>query len=152
MKKMLTMILVIALGCNLVACTGMTNQDVGTVSGGVIGGLVGSRFGGGGGQLVAIGAGTLAGAYIGGMLGRNMDAADRVRMNNALENNAVGQPTYWQNAKTGRSYEVVPTRNVTVGRNHFCREYRSFAMIGGKRQEVYGKACRQPDGSWKAAR
>jgi surface antigen len=29
-----------------------------------------------------------------------------------------------------------------------CREYTIDAVIGGKREKVYGTACRQPDGSW----
>ena len=135
---------------SLVACnTPPTNQDVGTVTGGVIGGLVGSRFGGGSGQMVAIGAGALLGAYMGGAIGKSMDDADRARMNNAFENNATGQPAYWQNQKTGTSYNVVPEKNVSVEGNPYCREYRSTAIINGKKQSVYGTACRQPDGSWQ---
>jgi len=30
-----------------------------------------------------------------------------------------------------------------------CREYQTTIMIGGKREKAYGKACRQPDGTWK---
>jgi hypothetical protein len=30
-----------------------------------------------------------------------------------------------------------------------CREYQTSIMIGGKPQKAYGKACRQPDGTWK---
>ena len=30
-----------------------------------------------------------------------------------------------------------------------CREYQSTAIIGGKEEKVYGRACRQPDGTWK---
>jgi surface antigen len=150
MKKRIAAFIAILASISLVGCDGMTNQDVGTLSGAAIGGLVGSRFGGGAGQLVAVGAGALAGAYIGGQIGRSMDRADRARMNSAFENNAVGQPAYWRNANTGASYDVIPVRNVTVQGNQYCREYRSVAYIGGKKQQVYGTACRQPDGSWQA--
>ncbi len=150
MKKALTTLILIATGVSLVECSNMTNQDVGTVSGAALGGLIGSRFGGGSGQMVAIGAGALLGAYLGGKIGQSMDAQDRARMNNALESNPVGQPAYWQNPQTGASYTVVPTKNVTVHHNKYCREYRTTADIAGKQQQVYGKACRQPDGSWKA--
>lgn len=149
MKKITAAMLVALTSISLVACDNMSNQDVGTVSGAVIGGLVGSRFGGGSGQLVAIGAGTLAGAYIGGQIGRSMDAQDRARMNSAFENNVVGQPAYWQNPNTGASYDVVPTQNVTVNGNPYCREYSSTAIIAGKKQQVYGTACRMPDGTWQ---
>lgn len=30
-----------------------------------------------------------------------------------------------------------------------CREYYREARIGGRTQQIYGLACRQPDGSWK---
>jgi len=128
----------------------MNQQDVGTVAGGVAGGLLGSTVGQGGGRLVAIAAGTLAGAYLGGAIGKNMDDNDKMRMNRALETNSVGQPAYWQNSQTGTSYKVTPTKNVTVKGNRYCREYRTTADIGGKQQQMYGTACRQPDGSWKA--
>lgn len=151
MKKMLVRIICIAAGTTLLAsCQNATNQDVGTVSGAVIGGLVGSQFGQGGGQLLGIGIGTLAGAYIGGAIGKNMDDTDRLKMSRALEANPAGQPAYWQNQNTGNSYTVVPTQNVTVDGNKYCREYRTTAIIAGKKQQMYGTACRQPDGTWKA--
>lgn len=148
-KKITTGFITLLTSASLVSCAQMTKQDVGTVSGGVIGGLVGSQFGQGGGQLLAIGVGTLAGAFIGGAIGKNMDDTDRLKMNQALESNNVGQPAYWQNQKTGASYTVTPVKNVSVGGNEYCREYRSVANIAGKKQQVYGTACRQPDGSWQ---
>jgi surface antigen len=30
-----------------------------------------------------------------------------------------------------------------------CREYRETVIIGGRRQPVYGRACPQPDGTWR---
>lgn len=139
------------IGINLVGCANstLTKQDVGTFTGGAIGGLVGSQFGKGTGQLAAIGIGTLAGAFIGNAIGKNMDDVDRMKMSQALESNQVGQPAYWQNQKTGANYTVTPTHNVTVKGNRYCREYRTVADIAGKKQQIYGTACRQPDGSWK---
>ena len=49
-------------------------------------------------------------------------------------------------------YTVVPNKNVTVNHNKYCREYRTTADIAGKQQQVYGTACRQPDGSWKVVK
>jgi surface antigen len=149
MKKIVTAFLVAFTSLSLASCSNMTKQDVGTVSGGVIGGLVGSQFGQGNGKLLAVGAGALAGAYLGGSIGKSMDETDRLRMNQAMEANSVGQPAYWQNQKTGTNYTVVPTKNVTVDGNQYCREYRSTADISGKKQQIYGTACRQPDGAWK---
>ena len=149
MKQIFTTILMILCSFSISGCQAMNNQDVGTVAGGVAGGLLGSTIGQGGGQMVAIAAGTLAGAYLGASVGKNMDSSDRARVSSALENNAVGQPAYWHNANTGSRYRVTPTRNVTVHGNRYCREYRTIADIGGKKEEVYGTACRQPNGAWK---
>lgn len=150
MKKILQVIVILLCSASIAACSNMTKQDVGTVTGGVAGGVLGSTIGGGGGRILAIAAGTLAGAFIGGAIGKNMDDTDRLKMNHALESNSVGQPAYWQNSRTGASYRVVPTKNVTVSGNRYCREYRTTADIAGKKQQIYGTACRQPDGSWKA--
>ncbi len=149
MKKLLSACTLFVAAINLSGCANMSKQDVGTVSGGIIGGLVGSQFGKGGGQLLGVGVGALAGAYLGGAIGKNMDETDRLKMSQTLESNPVGQPAYWQNKKTGASYTVIPTKNVTVKGNPYCREYRSTANIAGKQQQVYGTACRKPDGSWK---
>jgi surface antigen len=149
MRKFLLTISCIIVGTSLVGCQNATKQDVGTVSGAVIGGLVGSQFGKGGGQLLGVGIGALAGAYIGGAIGKNMDDTDRLQMNRALEANRAGQPAYWQNQNTGNSYTVTPTQNVTIDGNPYCREYRTTAVIAGKKQQMYGTACRQQDGTWK---
>lgn len=149
MKKIYASSLALLVSFNLAGCTSMSNQDVGTMTGAIAGGLLGSQFGQGGGQILAIGAGTLAGALIGGSIGRNMDETDRLKMNQALNNNSVGQPAYWQNDRTGSNYTVIPTKNVTCNGNPYCREYRTTANIAGKSQQIYGTACRQPDGTWQ---
>lgn len=150
MKKILTALVIILCSVSLVGCSNMNKEDVGMLTGGVAGGLLGSTVGGGNGRLLAIAAGTLAGAYIGGQVGKSMDETDRLKMMYALENNNIGQPAYWHNNHSGANYEVVPTRNVTIEGNEYCREYRTVANIGGKKQQVYGTACRKPDGSWQA--
>lgn len=38
------------------------------------------------------------------------------------------------------------------GYGRYCREYQSQAMINGRWQQVYGTACRNPDGSWALVR
>ena len=150
MKRILKMLVLVACSISLAACSNMSKQDVGVISGGVAGGLLGSTIGQGSGKILAIAAGTLAGALIGGAIGKNMDDTDKMKVNQALSNNSVGQPAYWQNEKTGSNYQVIPTKNVSIDGNQYCREYRTIADIGGKKQQMYGTACRQPDGSWQA--
>jgi len=133
----------------LIACADMNKEDVGTISGAVAGGLIGSTIGGGSGKVAAIGLGAMAGAVLGGSIGKSMDELDRIKAQQALESNAIGQPAYWTNKKSGTQYKVVPVKNVAYRGNRYCREYTTQATIAGKTQQVYGTACRRPDGTWK---
>jgi len=152
MKKIFTLLVVFICSLSLAGCQNMSQQDVGVITGGVAGGLLGSTIGKGTGQILAVAAGTIAGAMIGGAIGKHMDENDRMRVNAALDNNSVGQPAYWQNQKSGAAYKVVPVKNVSVNGNKYCREYRTMVDIAGKKQQMYGTACRQPDGTWKAVK
>jgi len=139
--------LALAAVLGLSACN-PTRENTGQVLGGVAGGVLGSRFGQGSGKVAAVVAGTLIGAYIGGRIGREMDENDRYRANQALERAPTNETVRWHNPDTGYEYEVTPTRTYETASGP-CREYVTKAYIGGKKEEVYGTACRQPDGSWK---
>lgn len=136
------------------ADTNMGNKEMGgTAIGAIAGGLAGSQFGGGKGQLVGVGVGTLLGALVGSEVGRSLDKADMAYANQA-QNRAyaapVGQTIQWNNPQSGNSGTITPIRD---GRDNatgaYCREYSQTIMVGGRKQEGYGTACRQPDGSWK---
>ena len=151
MKRILTALVILICSASLVGCSNVTNQDVGTVAGGVAGGLLGSTVGQGGGRMVAIAAGTLLGAYLGGAVGKNMDDNEQSQNEPGIrEQQCWSARLTWRNQNTGATYRVVPVKNVSVNGNRYCREYRTTAEINGKTQQMYGKACRQPDGSWKA--
>lgn len=132
----------------LSGCAQVNNEGIGTVTGGVVGGLIGSQFGGGSGKVAAAAGGALLGAYLGGNIGRTMDRLDRMEMQRALETAPTGKAIDWQNPDSGNRYTVRPTRTYYSNAQP-CREYTTRAIIGGKTQEIYGKACRQTDGSWK---
>jgi surface antigen len=123
-------------------------EQAGMVIGGVLGGVLGSQVGRGSGRTAAIIAGTLAGAAIGGAVGQSMDEVDRLKTAQTLETVRTGVPSVWVNPDTGHQYSVTPTRTYesTAGP---CREYTVDAIIGGRREQVYGTACRQADGSWR---
>lgn len=123
-------------------------EQTGMVIGGVLGGVLGSQVGGGHGRTAAIIAGTLAGAAIGGAVGHSMDETDRMRTAQTLETVRTGVPAQWHNPDSGNDYRVVPTRTYETSAGP-CREYTVDAVIGGKKEKVYGTACRQSDGSWK---
>ena len=145
-KKTILSLLIISLG--LSGCASMTKEDTGTLAGGVIGGLVGSRFGGGTGQVLATGAGALIGAYIGGKIGKTMDTQDRMKVQQALETSKTGQSVSWRNPDSGNRYTVSPTKTY-YSDNRPCRQFKTTAIINGKQEIVYGKACRDSRGKWQ---
>ena len=118
------------------------------IIGGALGGLLGSEVGGGRGRTAAIIVGTMVGANIGGAVGRSMDDTDRLNANLALENVRTGVATTWRNPDTANEYALTPTRTYETGSGP-CREYTVDAKVGGSTEQVYGTACRQPDGSWR---
>ncbi len=147
MKK-IVLVSSISLSVLLAGCAEINHQGMGTVAGGVVGGLLGSQFGGGSGKFAAAAGGALIGAYLGGSIGKTMDRLDRLEMQKALETAPTGRAVGWSNPDTGNRYTVQPTRTYYTNKQP-CREYITKAMIGGKSQQIYGKACRQADGSWR---
>ena len=133
----------------LIGCqTPVTQEQSGTIVGGVLGGIIGSQVGEGRGRTAATVIGTLVGAAIGGNVGRSMDETDRLRAAQALETVPTGKASTWRNPDSGNTYTVTPTRTVSSNEGP-CREYTTTAVIGGKTEKVYGRACRQADGSWR---
>lgn len=132
----------------LTACVPLSNQDVGTVAGGVAGGLLGNQIGSGSGQVAATVAGAFVGAVLGGKIGEYMDKQDMMQVQNALETSPTGKAVSWKNPDSGNQYRVTPTRTYYKNEQP-CREYTTNAIIGGKKEQVYGKACRMADGSWR---
>jgi surface antigen len=128
---------------------GREKEQAGSVVGAVVGGVIGSQFGGGSGRTAATIVGAVAGGVLGNAIGRNMDETDRMRAAQALETSQTGTPTSWRNPDTGREYTVVPTRTYQSAEGP-CREYTMNTVIGGRPEKVYGTACRQSDGSWRA--
>jgi surface antigen len=128
--------------------TGRCNREViGQVLGGAIGGLAGSQIGDGTGRLFAVAAGTLAGVIIGGEIGKSMDQADQLCFDQALEHAPDGSSIVWNDA--GNQYTVKPEATVQQDDGRYCREYYMDADVQGRTQQVYGTACRKPDGSWE---
>jgi len=127
-------------------------QGVGTVAGAVGGAALGSQFGRGTGNIAAIAAGTLIGAFLGSEVGKSLDNADRAAIDqaNARAYSApVGERIAWNNPQSGNSGYVVPMREGTSANGAYCREFQNTIIVGGRQEQAYGTACRQPDGSWK---
>lgn len=140
---------VMSLAISLTGCaTQGPREESGMVIGGLLGGLLGAQAGDHHMRPVAIVAGTLIGASIGGSIGSYMDETDRLRVGQTLETVRTGVSSTWRNPDSGVQYQVTPTSTYETAQGP-CREYTMDALIGGKKQQVYGTACRQADGSWK---
>jgi surface antigen len=131
---------------------GPDKTDIGTVLGGVGGAVAGAQFGHGAGRVAAAAAGTLVGAFVGREVGKSLDKADMAeaqRAQNQAHTAPVGEKIVWSNPESGHSGSVTPVRQGTDSTGNQCREYQSTITVGGKTEQAYGTACRQPDGSWK---
>ncbi|CAO3438272.1 RT0821/Lpp0805 family surface protein [Azospirillum doebereinerae] len=158
MRSALSAVLIAALlSTTLAGCqTGSmgTKEGVGTVGGAVAGGLIGSRFGGGSGKLVAVGIGTLLGAFAGRELGSSLDRADQTYADQAATRAyaaPIGQQIRWNNPQSGNQGTIVPIRDGYAEGGAYCREFQQTIVVGGRTEQAHGTACRQPDGSWKIA-
>jgi surface antigen len=72
----------------------------------------------------------------------------RERTRYALEFGPTGEPVAWSNPASGHSGTVIPARAYQDNGN-YCREYQQTMVIDGQTQQAFGRACRQPDGSWQ---
>ena len=141
----------------LVACTDGAGQkeSIGTLLGAAAGGLAGAQVGSGKGQLLATAAGALLGAFVGNEVGKSLDRADKVAMGQtvqqSLETAPMGTTSSWQNPDSGNSGTVTPANTFQRSDGAYCREFSQTISVGGRTEEAYGTACRQPDGSWKIA-
>ncbi len=132
---------------------GISKQDIGTVLGGVGGAVIGSTMGGGNGRIATTAAGAIIGGLAGSSIGRSLDQADAAYANRtaqrAFETAPTGQAVAWRNPDSGNSGTVVPQAAYQTADGTYCREYQQTIVVGGQSQNAYGKACRQPDGTWK---
>ena len=124
--------------------------QLGAATGAAAGGLIGAAAGGGTEGIIA---GVLLGGLLGGAIGDSLDQRDRqlaYQSNQAaLETYKVGQTSTWTNPDSGHSGTFTPTQTYQNSQGQYCREYQQSVSVGGETQQAYGRACRQPDGSWK---
>lgn len=155
MSRMPVMALVLAATLSLSACQTDQwgqKQGVGTLVGAGGGALLGNQFGKGTGNVVMTALGAVAGGWLGNEIGASLDNADRAAMNQAqyrAYDAPVGETITWNNPQNGNSGTFTPVRDGRASGGAYCREFNQTAMIGGRQQQTYGTACRQPDGSWQ---
>lgn len=130
-------------------------QTGGALLGGIGGAVAGAQFGKGTGQIAATALGTLLGAYVGSSVGQSLDRADQAYAGQAEQQAhaaPLGQSITWNNPDTGHSGTYTPVRDGYDQNGNYCREYQTTVQVGGERQQAYGTACRQPDGTWKVVK
>lgn len=147
-------IIAVGLAASLLsACETMgPKESTGTLIGAGTGAVVGAQVGRGEGRIVGVAVGTLLGALLGGEVGRSMDRADQMAAQQAYEQAQtapINRTIDWQNPDNGHYGTVTPVREGTSSVGEYCREFQQTVTIGGRTEQAYGVACRQPDGSWK---
>lgn len=132
---------------------GVNKTTGGALVGAGVGGLIGSKFGHGEGKGVATVLGVIAGGLLGSQVGASLDRADQMALHattvNALETAPPGQAMPWRNPNSGNYGSVVPQAVYQAPDGQYCREFQQTIVVGGQQEQGFGKACRQPDGSWK---
>ncbi len=159
MKRVMATALIAAFSLGLAGCDpsqGRMKQTGGAILGGIAGGMLGSRVGKGRGRQVATIAGVVLGSLVGSSIGRQLDERDRLLMSRStqksLERGKTNVASTWVNPDSGNRGTITPRRTYRVQRGsttRYCREFRQSITVGGKTERAYGRACRQPDGSWK---
>lgn len=122
---------------------------IGALVGAGTGAYIGSNVGHRDGRAAAIVAGGIIGALVGGAIGHSMDEVDQNCVGRALEFGESGQAVAWRNPDNDELYTVAPGRIFRAGDGRYCREYTAHAVIAGRRERIYGRACRRPDGTWQ---
>ena len=151
----LTLFLLFSAGCeNFKAPTPKQTSGLGgAVSGAIIGGFVGSRFGGGAGSVVF----TIVGATLGGATGyyavlRDLSPEDvgffEKSAGHAMEKTGDGQIYNWVNPRTGVAGTLKPTKSYLLADGNLCREFVATIASGKNIGRAKTRGCRL-QGSWK---
>jgi surface antigen len=146
----ITLAAVLVTGCATVESNPKTT--IGAAGGATVGGLIAAAAGG---NPAAIAASVIGGLLVGGLVGNLLDDRDK-RMqaeaaHRALETAPAGQSVAWKNPDNGHAGTVTPTKTYQTANGTYCRDYQTTVEIEGKQERASGKACRQPDGTWRIA-
>ena len=148
-------LLAAAVGMALVASFGLaaceTKRESGTAIGAITGAVIGNQFGKCSGKVAATFAGAVIGGIVGNQIGKDLDARDRELARqaeyDAWERGPPGRPVRWRNPDNGRYGEIVAEGYYERAGSR-CRDFIHTVWIDGRRQQMRGTACRNPDGTW----
>jgi len=152
--KSLKFTLVGALALALTACEGAGEKEqLGTVIGAVAGAVIGAQVGKGKGRDAGIALGAVLGSLAGSSVGKSLDKADMIFLkqtqHEALEKAPKGTTSVWKNPDSGHNGSITPRKTYQTAQGTYCLEFQQTISVGGRSEEAYGTACRQPDGTWK---
>lgn len=155
MLNIKSLIVFSTLSVSLVGCqTGdlLTGQNVGSLGGAALGGLVGNQFGQGTGRALTTAGGVILGGALGAVFGQRFDQRDAGRAEQAqaaaFQQPQAGVPIAWRSPETGQSGQVVSGPGYSINGRQ-CRDYVHTVSMGGVPETVRGVACRQADGTWQ---
>ena len=124
-----------------------------TLGGAAVGGVLGSKIGGGNDQLATTAVGTLLGAYRGSEVGGLLDRTDRRYAEDAAEKSLgispAGRTSRWSNPDTGHTGTFTPTNMYRSDDGLRCRDYDQSITIDERTQDAHGTACLADDGLWR---
>ena len=127
---------------------------LGAAVGGAAGGAIVSNVVRGHGSNAATAAGVIGGMILGGLAGSSIDRVNcqeaRAAQQRALAPaTPIGQQIQWRDPQSGATGSFTPTREGRTADGLYCREYTQTINIGGELKQGVGRACQQPDGTWK---
>ena len=147
------MVATIISGCAANEAQDNPKKTIGTLLGAGVGALIGAQMGGGKGKMMAVAVGALAGAWFGSELGKSLDKADKAYMERStqdgLEYSKTGSVVVWNNPDSGNSGNITPSKTYQEPSGRYCREFQQTIFVDGQEESAYGRACRNPDGSWE---
>jgi surface antigen len=139
----------------LTGCGGgnVSNEQLNTIVGSVVGGAIGHQLGKGDGRTIMTIVGAAVGGYIGGQMGRNMNAYDQRKVSGALDNAPNYKKVSWDNSDTNSEYDFTPINHYegnVNGQRAQCRDYiiNVTDKNTGQPMEIQGRACRNSRGQW----
>ena len=92
--------------------------------------------------------GALLTAVGGSRTARGISRQNEICFSQSFEHVPDRTTVAWSDPALAVHYSVTPMRTLKTSDGRFCREYAAKATVNGHAADVYGTACRQPDGAW----
>ena len=137
--------LVLLQGCN---DPNVNNRELGTILGGIGGAVVGSNIADKNNRALGTVVGAIAGGFLGNQIGKDIDQANRSRINHVLSTQRSNEPYTWQDPDHHASF-VRTTSPSFRDKGRICRPYKIIMFIDGKKSVKRGTACRVGRNEWQ---